>query len=311
VPKVGPIFQKPEFATFPRQERLSISNLKIFQFATSANPEQHLRRAVSMAANHITLMEYLQRGLPPLTILPHGDSRNTTNLRYSFNDINNIGNWANFDLATIRQRYNNLLTTPQLIAREHNPSPPGGINSEPALQNRVHALLQPRVRRSLRDGFNHLQNTNNLGSKTVVTYDNGSLAAMINNYKPDTAYLQPNLPSTTRPNRAPGDIKPSWKWSTAQRHHALETQRNEFKQALSQVNFYMKQHRTQYGYILTDREFIAIRRLDQNGNLQLSNPVLWHTAGNVAHPRLTVALALWYLGMLAAEEQGQFRWRLP
>ncbi|KNG86315.1 hypothetical protein ANOM_005214 [Aspergillus nomiae NRRL 13137] len=38
---------------------------------------------------------------------------------------------------------------------------------------------------------------------------------------------------------------------------------------VSQVNFYMKQNYTRYGFIITDRELVAIRRLDRNGNLDL------------------------------------------
>lgn len=36
-------------------------------------------------------------------------------------------------------------------------------------------------------------------------------------------------------------------------------------QVLSQVNFYMKQHHARYGFVLTDLELVAIRRLDRNG----------------------------------------------
>ncbi|EEH46912.2 uncharacterized protein PADG_03010 [Paracoccidioides brasiliensis Pb18] len=44
------------------------------------------------------------------------------------------------------------------------------------------------------------------------------------------------LPAGTGPNRAPGDVKPSWKWSTALATHPLLGIRNEYRQALSQVN---------------------------------------------------------------------------
>lgn len=72
----------------------------------------------------------------------------------------------------------------------------------------------------------------------------------------------------------------------------------------------MKQHHTQYGFILKNHEFVALRRLDQNGRLQMSNPVPWATQGSVAQPRLTVLLALWYLGMLAAEDGGPHDYHL-
>ena len=65
-----------------------------------------------------------------------------------------------------------------------------------------------------------------------------------------------------------------------------------------QVNFYMRQHNARYGYILTDTELVAVRRLEGNGRLAVSAAVPW-TRGGVRE--LSVLLALWYLGMLAAE----------
>ena len=84
----------------------------------------------------------------------------------------------------------------------------------------------------------------------------------------------------------------------------------EFLQALSQVNYYMNQHRTKYGYIVTDQELVAIRTLDRNGNLQLSQPIPWSAAGTSTQTQLTALFSLWYLGMLASENHGVNQWEL-
>ncbi|KAH1863774.1 hypothetical protein KXX01_002399 [Aspergillus fumigatus] len=84
----------------------------------------------------------------------------------------------------------------------------------------------------------------------------------------------------------------------------------EYRQALSQVNFYMKQHRSRYGFILTDRELVVFRRRDNNGNLELASPTPFTAGGTAQQPQLTVLMALWYLGMLAAQDQGVDRWYL-
>ncbi|RWQ93429.1 hypothetical protein C8Q69DRAFT_500646 [Paecilomyces variotii] len=55
-------------------------------------------------------------------------------------------------------------------------------------------------------------------------------------------------------------------------------------------------------------ELVAIRRLDGNGNLELSDSIPWETHGSATHPVLTVALALWYIGMLASDNRN---WFLP
>jgi len=76
-------------------------------------------------------------------------------------------------------------------------------------------------------------------------------------------------------------------------------EQREYKQVLAQVNFYMRQHNARYGYILTDTELVAVKRLEGNGRLAVSAAVPW-TRGGVGE--LSVLLALWYLGMLAAED---------
>ncbi|KAK9242086.1 hypothetical protein V1506DRAFT_548608 [Lipomyces tetrasporus] len=73
----------------------------------------------------------------------------------------------------------------------------------------------------------------------------------------------------------------------------------EYKQVLAQLNFYLDQHDARHGFILSDAELVAIRRLGRNGRLAIAAPVSWR-GGSV--DRLSVLLGLWYLGMLAAED---------
>jgi hypothetical protein len=73
----------------------------------------------------------------------------------------------------------------------------------------------------------------------------------------------------------------------------------------------MKQHHTRYGYILTDRQFVAIKRLDRSGNLQVATPVPWTAVTRDCQARMTVLLGLWYSDMLVSEvEGGRPRWCL-
>ncbi|KAK9342433.1 hypothetical protein V1522DRAFT_425092 [Lipomyces starkeyi] len=73
----------------------------------------------------------------------------------------------------------------------------------------------------------------------------------------------------------------------------------EYKQVLAQLNFYLDQHDARHGFILSDVELVAIRRLGRNGRLAIAAPVSWRGGGV---DRLSVLLGLWYLGMLAAED---------
>ncbi|PYI10981.1 hypothetical protein BO78DRAFT_393498 [Aspergillus sclerotiicarbonarius CBS 121057] len=130
-----------------------------------------------------------------------------------------------------------------------------------------------------------------------ITFDFGSAAALIDQFKPDTAYVVVGGNYTDDTNRAPGDLKVSWKWNTSMRFGESEAFRREYNQVLSQVNFYMKQHETRYGYVCSDTEFV--KRLDGNGRLAIATPIPW-TSGGVGQP--SVLLALWYLGVLVAED---------
>ena len=255
-------------------------------------------------AHQVSLMTYLQQGFQPLPIIDQGQSpQNTRNDRYRAADINNLGHWADFNLASIQQQFGAVLAAAQIADEPVQPSPPRPINSESAVRSRIDTYLTNRVVRSLRYGFAHMNSTGQLAGLTVLNYDVGSMASTPENFIPDLAFFDPNLSAKTRANRAPGDIKPSYKWSLDQRNSPNPSIRMEFKQVLSQVNFYMKQHHARYGFIITDRELVAIRRLDMNGNLDLSASIPWTSKGTAQNPQLTVSLGLWYLGMLAANDQ--------
>ncbi|KGY15780.1 hypothetical protein PABG_11441 [Paracoccidioides brasiliensis Pb03] len=85
----------------------------------------------------------------------------------------------------------------------------------------------------------------------MLAKQHGEAARAIENYKPDTAYFDIHAAPATAPNRAPGDVKPSWKWRTDMGGSQIVSQRNEYHQALSQVNFYMNQHNSRYGFLVT------------------------------------------------------------
>ncbi|KAB8263533.1 hypothetical protein BDV32DRAFT_118826 [Aspergillus pseudonomiae] len=255
-------------------------------------------------ATQVSLMTYLQHGPPLLPIIEQGQSpQNTRDDNYGAGDIRNVGHWAGFNFTSIQQQYGTLLAAARIDDEPFQSSPPRPINSEAAVRSRINSYLTNRIIRALRCGFSYMQSTQQLGNFTVIHYDVGAMAATIDNYTPDFAFFNPNLEAKTRPNRLPSKIKPSYKWSLDLRNHQNSHSRTEFKQVLSQVNFYMKQHHARYGFIITDRELVAIRRLDRNGNLELSASIPWTTKGTTSQTRLTALLAIWYLGILAANNQ--------
>jgi hypothetical protein len=257
---------------------------------------------------NVTLMTYLQRALPQLPVIAPPAGRNTENAAYYRTDIRSIAFWPAFNLNTILTRYRPLLTTTRLAPDRMPLSPRKPVNAENTVKHRACELVHPRVRRGLREGFGTLVRTNMMGGQTAVSFDVGEAAQLIERFIPDLAFFVENQFGTSR-NRVPGDVKPSWKWSTAMRT-GTTWQRHQYRQVLSQVNWYMRQHGSRYGFVLTDIELVAIQRLDDNGNLLVSNSISWQAGGTARQPQLTVLLALWYLGMLAAQDLGPGRWSM-
>lgn len=172
------------------------------------------------------------------------------------------------------------------------------------------------MRRALRYGFAHIGPQGLVNrAMTRHTFLHGDGAQTIDNFQPDygMAIKADHLAPEDKANRCPGDAAVSWKWESRWVNSPNQKKRDEFEQVLSQVNFYMKQHQTRYGFVCTDRELVPIQTLDHHGNLQPGPFIPW-TASNIVEPHqpgfhqdhltylhnLTPLLALWYLGMLAA-----------
>ncbi|KAK2766640.1 hypothetical protein FQN54_005951 [Arachnomyces sp. PD_36] len=251
----------------------------------------------------VTLMDFLQAGLPALPAhAPPNPGPNTTNLRYGFKDIQSIGTWDAFNLNNLLQRYQHLFNQVRLDRVPISTSPVSALGSEDVIRDKIAEHAFPRVRKALRAAFQHLHAANQLNGRTSLSFGGGSYAQVINGYRPDTAYYDPAQTFGASLNRAPGDIKPSFKWNMGMASSPANSVRNEFRQALSQVNYYMKQHTARYGFLLTNAELVVFQRLDANGNLQLAASIPYNSGGAPGYPQMTVIFALFCLGMMAAED---------
>ncbi|KGO76426.1 hypothetical protein PITC_073080 [Penicillium italicum] len=247
-----------------------------------------------------TLLDYLSVGLPPIPVGSTAPSRDTTNPRHGAADVTQVVSWPEFSYSTIIQRYGVPLQS-KWIQSDPIASPPAAIRDEPHFQLRFAGLILPRIRRSLRAAFEQLASELATRRLSPVTFDGGSVAYVIDLFRPDTAFIA--VGAASRSNRAPGDLKVSWKWQSSWRYSQTLAEQREYKQVLAQVNFYMRQHNARYGYILTNTELVAVKRLEGSGRLAVSSAVPWK-GGGVGE--LSVLLALWYLGMLAAEDATWF-----
>ncbi|KAJ5688560.1 hypothetical protein N7462_002952 [Penicillium macrosclerotiorum] len=255
-----------------------------------------------------SLLDYLAVPLPSLQSHPEQESYVPRTNRACPDDIQRIVDWPEFSYPAIRRRYDGLLGTTQICPEEIHPLAFRSLRNKAVLDFTVNTLIADRVRTALEAVFK--QHPRELIRKRLVpiTMGSGHLASPIKPYEADVAFYEPhdeNDPDTyfLNPNRAPGGLKVSWKWKSTWRASQNEMERRFYLLHLSRVNLYMQLYGSKYGFILTDKEFVAIKRLDNMGNLAVSEPIHWIDGGN---DRPSIILGLWYLGMLAAEKN----WRL-
>ncbi|KAI5309935.1 hypothetical protein KEM55_002089 [Ascosphaera atra] len=69
------------------------------------------------------------------------------------------------------------------------------------------------------------------------------------------------------------------------------------------VNTYMKEEGTDFGFVISDSELIAVKRLSEDARgvtrLAVAEPVGWTDGSDAQMPQMSIALAVWYLAMLS------------
>lgn len=147
---------------------------------------------------------------------------------------------------------------------------PNTVVSENPISHKITHYITPRVAEALRSAFAYQLQHNQTQGRTPVTVDVGEGAHYVDGHIPDLAIYRAswNYASGQKPaNRAPGDVKPSWKW----RHNMVkgnQNQQREFRQVISQVRRYMGDNGSRYGFVITNEELVALRRDDNSGQFK-------------------------------------------
>lgn len=87
---------------------------------------------------------------------------------------------------------------------------PRVANSEMSVRSRIETNVTDRTIRALRCGFAAMSATQGLAGLMALTYDVSAQAMTPNNFQPDMALYDLTPSKRISPNRAPGDIKPSY-----------------------------------------------------------------------------------------------------
>jgi hypothetical protein len=96
--------------------------------------------------------------------------------------------------------------------------------------------------------------------------------------------------------RFPLEVKLSTSWNSLWRNYRDDSlQSCEYRQVLSQIQFYMHLFNTKYGGILTEKEMVIVRRTNRIGALEVSQSISYHSHGafTLQQGENTVPLVLW------------------
>lgn len=247
----------------------------------------------------VPLLDYLTlRGFEKLELIPKlkkSEPHNTRSVSFRFDDL----------VVTIPQdrlNYEDLIAygRNQLLGnfnlRDHTISPPKLISNEAFLQDEVvNRLVMPYVRRA------------------IEATSNGDLSVLSGNTwpgnrregKPDISFLRWDGPASQeiREMRFPLEVKLSSNWKSEWRTSTTARENQEYRQALSQIHFYMDLFNTRHGGILTDQELVIVKRTNQStgggrdtyGVIRVYEPIPYTACGacTIDDGFPTVPLALW------------------
>ncbi|OAA66025.1 hypothetical protein ISF_03863 [Cordyceps fumosorosea ARSEF 2679] len=260
----------------------------------------------------VTLMQFLQNDPNALRYYHRGQRPTTTsNKLFEIAAVREIRAWPEFSLQNIVNRFGNLLNNVQIATDVQPVTPPPRFAAEDYLRELVAIYADRPVRRALASTFEHMTADPNhpdpdLAGRTPTTLGAGSSAKLISKFVPDRAIYDPSLDEPI--NRLPGEIKPSWKWKWDWAIAEGSARSSMALVRLSQLTFYMLQQGyrephsgARYGYMLTDQELVAFRKISRRV-ICMSERVPWGGQQGNGPERLTVLLALWYLGMLASDD---------
>ena len=246
-----------------------------------------------------TLLQYLMKS--PGAPAPYPDSSEglTKSGHFHWNDIKSWDLWKEPSLDTIVSEHKQVLMS--TIPAEHPPVPVPGIvpkriqKEDGVVDNVARHLLNP-LEKALKHACSWLTG-HGYTNITPVDFDAAITLAVPGGY-PDRGFVT----SSGSKARIRCEYKPSYKWNSGMRESAKE----QYRQGLAQLNYYMKENQTRYGFMLTDQELVAVKRMDRDGNLQVARSVRWGTSGSYGPAVMTVLLAFWKMGMLSATGDGWY-----
>ena len=300
-----------------------------------------------MASNSITLSDLLRTNNPRVNDALCRRGRNTNSTKKTWKQPHFIEDWLDFDCEAMQLIYGGLLQ--EVLTKKKNfksiRHPPTHaevmISDESSFQGQV--LLQwnyPVVSEALSESQDHLSGKVLRRNVSMALGSEATLPGHDAKLKPDWAGIQRKATDTfnsTKPiNILPGETKVSKKWSSSDIEKGEVTTTyhiSDWLRPIAQIFTYCVQSGNRYGYIISDKELLAVRirpALQDVEEASAFNPesrqsskpiknspttcalragmmecksIPWHFSKDENPNQLTVNQAIWYLHMLAAENR--------
>jgi hypothetical protein len=311
-------------------------NLGTFQqdmtaFAPEPNTFAQDSSLVSQETTSITSYLSSANPSPALIVRPVSGFAAKKNRDWYWWDVRTLRSWSDFNIDTI-------MSVPDFQQTLHYPiysAPlpyPSRNCAVPETEHSLRTIYRDFFATKLNAALKITSGESPLFMQAINSASNNQYpkADFISNCASDYMVTQHN---DTR-GRLVGIVLPYQSWNSAMRS-GDPTKQVAYLQGLSHLHRVMREHRCRYGFILTEIELVCVRiaakddeyKPPSNPNVPDEGPIPWFgfletapainlsthgTDPQTNAPRMTVALALWYMHMLVKDEPlaGQPGWKI-
>ena len=219
------------------------------------------------------------------------NSAHSTASRYfSKDDMPTIPNeWSEFNYWGLCKEFSEeLQATMPPGAHPVSMSPPPAIRVELAVVDAYVRVTFPQVRRTTK----------------ALNFDVRTDRSSLRDHPTDNvceSKADRQMVDVDRNMRLVGEAKLSWNYNSNWCQGQDPAERDTARQVLSQIVFYMSEWDLRYGFITTDQEFVAVRRVGSNyGDIEISKGIPWTSSGGRG---MTVSFAIFMLYLKASHDR--------
>lgn len=204
-----------------------------------------------------TLLEYLSTPNPDLDRTNVKSGTNSFNIDWE--EVEETSDWEDFTYTNLVHDFGDILSTTYANELLDFPTTFRGLSRRMIDETTVHAMLLKHNHVLVSRALELASDSPSREGRKAISWALGSHAPHEGAIYPDWAGVDKSE-SYPFKNRVPGDTKVSGKWRSRMKDSDAEQDYSEFRKPLRQVMHYAGQIGTRYGYVITDKEVMCIRR---------------------------------------------------